>query len=431
MNDICIIGAGVSGLVMCKTLKEKGIHNFDCFEKGSKIGGNWRFDNDNGLSSIYQSLHINSSKKMTAFSDFPMSENYPHYPSHHQVLRYLEDYCNQHKLFENIKFNTTITQITQNNENEYIVEFNDTKKIYKQVIIASGHHWKPNFPDDAKTKLFTGEIVHTHDYRIPNPFENKNVLVVGIGNSALDIACDIARHTHREVYISTRSSAYIFPHYFLGKPIGDVGSKSPFWMPLWIKRLITHLILFIARGKQSNYGIPKPKFKILTQHPTISSEIFNLAGKGLIKFKPEIKSVLDQEVTFEDRTEINIDTIIFATGYNISIPFIDSKIIDIHRLALYNELSLYKRIIPLNHKNIFLLGYIQPNASIFKMVELQSLWIAQVIADKITLPNKDVMKKEITNYEKMKKIKYQDTKRHSIQVDANEYIKILKEDINE
>ena len=88
---VCVIGAGSSGLVACKVLRERGVP-FVCFELGSGIGGNWRYQNDNGMSSAYRSLHINTNREVMAYSDFPMPEDYPIYPSHADVLDYFEDY---------------------------------------------------------------------------------------------------------------------------------------------------------------------------------------------------------------------------------------------------------------------------------------------------------------------------------------------------
>ncbi|MCL1473370.1 NAD(P)-binding protein [Argonema antarcticum] len=85
VNKVCIIGAGSSGIATAKILHDRQIP-FDCFEKGSGIGGNWRYNNDNAMSSAYKSLHINTSRYTMCYSDFPMPEDYPDFPHHSQVL---------------------------------------------------------------------------------------------------------------------------------------------------------------------------------------------------------------------------------------------------------------------------------------------------------------------------------------------------------
>ena len=107
---VCIIGAGSSGIVAAKVLHQHGIP-FDCFEKGSGIGGNWRFHNDNGQSAAYQSLHINTSKTKMAYSDFPMPDDYPDYPGHRQIFAYLQAFARDHGLDSDIRFDTEVTVV--------------------------------------------------------------------------------------------------------------------------------------------------------------------------------------------------------------------------------------------------------------------------------------------------------------------------------
>ena len=93
----CIIGAGPSGLVSAKVLREHDVA-FDWFELGSGIGGNWRYGNDNGRSAAYESLHIDTSKERMEYSDFPMPAEWPDYLHHTQVLEYLESYAAHFRL---------------------------------------------------------------------------------------------------------------------------------------------------------------------------------------------------------------------------------------------------------------------------------------------------------------------------------------------
>ena len=90
-GPVCVIGAGSSGISSCQVLKARGIP-FDCFEKGSTVGGNWRYRNDNRMSAAYRSLHINTSRDLMAYRTFPMPHDYPDYPSHCQIATYFDDY---------------------------------------------------------------------------------------------------------------------------------------------------------------------------------------------------------------------------------------------------------------------------------------------------------------------------------------------------
>ena len=128
-KTVCIIGAGSSGITAAKTLKQNKI-SFDCFEKGSQIGGNWRFNNDNGMSSAYRSLHINTNRMIMAYSDFPMPESYPMFPHHSHIINYFDAYVNHFGVREDIQFNTEVKDVTRNHDGTYTVETNNGNYLY-------------------------------------------------------------------------------------------------------------------------------------------------------------------------------------------------------------------------------------------------------------------------------------------------------------
>ena len=223
-KTVCIIGAGSSGITAAKTLKEHNI-SFDCFEKGSQIGGNWRFNNDNGMSSAYRSLHINTNRMIMAYSDYPMPEEYPMFPHHSHIINYFDDYVNHFGIRDDIQFNTEVKDVTHNEEGTYTVETDNGSYLYDNVIIANGHHWNPRFPEPAFKGDFTGEVLHSHYYREVEQIRGKNILVVGIGNSAVDIACEAARTYSGNVVISTRSGANIVPNWLWSIPFDSLASS--------------------------------------------------------------------------------------------------------------------------------------------------------------------------------------------------------------
>ena len=220
---VCIIGAGASGIAACKTLQDHHI-DFDCYEKGSDIGGLWWYGNDNGQNSIYRSLCINTSKQMMSYSDFPMPADYPVYPDHALVHQYFSNYVDHFKFRDKIKFKTTVTAIKKTGDKYSVSTDKDASQEYDAGIVCNGHHWNPVFASfDGK---FDGEILHAHDYKTAEKFHNKKVLVIGIGNSAVDIACELS-NVSEKVMISTRSGAYIIPKYLFGIPTDHI-SRPPF-----------------------------------------------------------------------------------------------------------------------------------------------------------------------------------------------------------
>lgn len=429
-QKVCIIGAGSSGIVAMKVLKGAGIA-FDCYEKGSGIGGNWRYNNDNGLSSSYRSLHINTSKKMMAYSDYPMPAHYPDYPHHSQVLAYFEDYIEHFQLREHIHFNTSVTDVRKSEEG-YLVSLSSGEEIhYTAIIVANGHHWNPRYPEPPFAGEFTGETMHAHDYKTPDLLENKNVLIVGIGNSALDIACEAARLNTGKVTISTRRGAHIFPKYIFGMPFDMLGKMNASALPFWFKRYLLSFNLWVARGKQDAYGVPLPKHPLLSEHPSISQDFLSLAGHGKVQVKPNISQLSGKEVVFEDGTHEEIDMIIYATGYKISFPFLASELINNEYVEETNDFPLYKHVVHTEHKNLFFIGLCQPLGAIMPLAELQSIWISKLLNEEVALPSPAYMKKHITRAQTRNAKRYNTSKRHTIQVDFLAYQQEIRSEMQQ
>jgi dimethylaniline monooxygenase (N-oxide forming) len=424
LDRVCIIGAGSSGIATAKILHQKGIP-FDCFEKGSGIGGNWRYLNDNGMSSAYKSLHINSSKRNMEYSDFPMPDDYPDYARHSQILDYFEAYVDHFGFRHKLIFKTEVVRVEPLSDGTYNVttrnDAGERTEAYKAVIVANGHHWHPKYPNFPGE--FSGAVMHSHHYKTPDGMADKNILVVGIGNSACDIACETARIAN-QTFLSTRRSAYILPKYILGRPLDSYLTPFFFAMPLWLRRIYGQILLFFARGSQAEY-VPVPKHPFLSEHPTITSDLLNMVGYGRVKMKPNVKELAGDRVRFEDGTEEAIDVIVYGTGYQISFPFFDKSFINPEN----NSLPLYKRVIHPNYPNLYFIGLFQPIGAIMPIAEWQSKWIAEVLAGEVVLPSPAEIQREMKIEEKRVKQQYVDSPRHTMQVDWHPYVNQIKREM--
>ena len=417
LKTVCLIGAGSSGITAAKALKENGI-SFDCYEKGSQIGGNWRFNNDNGMSSAYRSLHINTNRLMMAYSDYPMPAEYPMFPHHSHIINYFDNYVDHFGLREDIQFNTEVKAVTQNTDGTYTVETDKGSSLYSNVIVANGHHWNPRFPDPAFEGNFTGEILHSHFYKEVEQLKNKDILVVGIGNSAVDIACEAARTYSGKVVISTRSGANIVPNWLWSIPFDSLANSLTSKLPMAIQRLFLSSALRLARGNQEDFGVPKPKRPLLSEHPTLSQDLLNLSGRGSIKFKPNIKEFKGKTVVFEDGTQQDFDMIIYATGYKVTFPFLKNQSFDVSET---NDFRLYKKVIHPDFPGLFFLALIQPLGAIMPLAEVQSKWIAKILKGETKLPNKEEMIKSIQEDKQAMAKRYKESPRHTLQVDFHPY----------
>ncbi|MBS1548260.1 MAG: NAD(P)-binding domain-containing protein [Bacteroidetes bacterium] len=421
---VCIIGAGASGITTAKAMKSAGIA-FDCYEAGSKIGGNWLYMNDNGMSSSYRSLHINTSKQLMEYSDFPMPKEYPDYPSHRYIYEYFENYVDHFQIREHIQFNSLVEKVEKLDNHRFMVYVQGKEpQEYSDVIVANGHHWQPKYPQFEGE--FSGEITHAHDYKTYEGFENKKVLIVGIGNSAVDIACELTT-VAESVTISTRSGAHILPKYLFGIPTDHLSKPPLAYAPLGVQISILKLALWLNVGNQKNYGLPTPKREILKEHPTISQELLNKIGHGKIKIKPNISKLNGKNVLFTDQSTQEFDHIIYATGYSVSFPFFDKNFIH----AENNELSLYEFVVHPRHRGLYFVGLIQPLGAVMPLAELQAKWIGKIINKEASVPDEQDMQSWFMKNRKKMKDRFGDSSRHTLEVDFFPYKKTLMKLINQ
>ena len=422
--QICIIGAGSSGMTIAKSLLEKGLA-FDCFEKGSQIGGMWRYENDNGQSSAYASLHIDTSRPNLGYSDFAIDEDRPDFLSHSQFLEFLESYAEKFDLVKHVTFNTLVELVTPIEDGGWQVKLagGDIRE-YQTVIVANGHLADPRYPKfEGK---FEGEESHSHYYRTAEPFENKNVMVVGIGNSAVDIAVDIARRT-KHVFVSTRRSAWVMPKYLMGVPIdqwsGFMGRKLK--LPTSIVRRIMSLAVRLLAGDQTRFGLPRPKHPMWREHATLSQEMLPYIGHGYISVKPNVSKLDGREIVFEDGTREQVDAIIYATGYYVTFDFLPLEIFDPAKSAG----NLYRRIMSLDHPGLYFAGLVQPVGPTIPLVEIQGKWIAAALSGDMKLPPRERQQYEVATHRKMQRDTYLGSDRYVLEVDFGIYSKQMRSDM--
>jgi dimethylaniline monooxygenase (N-oxide forming) len=425
----CIIGAGSSGIAAAQVLQARGI-DFDCFEKGSKTGGNWRYENDNGMSSAYRSLHINTSRRVMAFKSLPMPESYPDYPDHFQMAAYFDEVAERYNLKQRIKFNTEVLSVEPAADSvgewDVTVEGPEGKSTarYGAVIVANGHHWDPRWPEPAfpGAEEFDGEQLHAHEYREPDVLVGKRVLVLGIGNSGVDIAVESSRIADK-TFVATRRGAWVIPKYLNGKPIDELANSLTGLAPIPVMRTVMKRSLKVAVGDPTDYGLPKPDHKLLEAHPTVSSEFLPRLGHGDITAKPNIQAFTGgKTVRFVDGTEEEIDLVIYCTGYKITFPFFDPEVLS----APDNRLPLYRRVASVERPGLYFIGFIQPLGPIMPIAEAQSEWVADLISGRVTLPPVAEMREQISEEEEKQRKRFVASKRHTVEVDFYPYLREIR-----
>ena len=425
----CVIGAGSSGLPVVKALKDRGIPVV-CFERTPNVGGLWCIDNKpQGASAAYDSLHINTDTRMMEYQDFPMPADLPAYPSHRQIHEYFKAYVERFGLAEHIRFGTEVKQCRRTEDGRWKVTLGDGEiQVFDALVVANGHHWDPQGPDPMPPGQFDGLQMHSHAYRNPQDpvdLRGKRVVVVGLGNSAVDIATDLgSRALAARVFLSVRRGAWILPKWFGGTPITRLPQPQNLfpWVPWQVTSFIMRWVMRLQFGLPTAYGLPMPDHRPLQSHPTVSQDLLSRIGHGDIVVKPAIRELRGEVVAFEDGSEERADAIIWCTGYRVSFPFFEPDFL----AAKDSRLPLWNRTILPGVNNLFFVGLYQPLGSIMQPAELQGRIIGEYLLGHIAFPDEGRMRNEIAREQQKMDRRYLRSKRHTMQVDFGPFMHRLR-----
>ncbi|EHA99148.1 Dimethylaniline monooxygenase [N-oxide-forming] 5, partial [Heterocephalus glaber] len=408
---VAVIGAGASGLGAMKSCLEEGLEPL-CFEKSKDIGGVWRYEEtpESGRPGLYKSVTLNTSKEMTAFSDYPFPDHYPNYLHHSRMMEYLRMYTKHFGLMKYIQFLSKVCAVrkrpdfSSSGQWDVVVEADGKQKTYTfdGVMICSGRYTEKYLPlqDFAGIQNFSGTYLHSWEYKHPDSFVGKRVVVIGLGNSGVDVASEIS-HVAEQVFLSTRQGAWIWSR------VWDHGNPMDATLFTRYNRTIEKIIpTFLlnrwaenklnARFNHANYGL-QPKHRIFSHRTVFSDDLAKHIITGRVLMKPNVKEFTATSAIFEDGTEEDVDAIVFATGYSWTAPFLeaDSGILD-------SQHSLFKFVFPpqLEKPTLAFIGVVQPVGPLIPSAEIQSRWAVRVFKGLKILPSESDMMADINRSRK-------------------------------
>jgi len=375
--------------------------------------------NRNGMSSAYRSLHINTSRERMEYSDFPMPKSYPDFPHHTHIAKYFDDYVEHFGIRDRICFETGVERAARRPDGAWEIELDGgATRQYDALLVANGHHWDARWPEPAfpGAEDFEGVQLHSHDYKGDDPafFRDKRVVVLGMGNSAMDIAVE-ASFTAAHVYLAARRGAHVIPKYLFGKPVDQLGASPR--IPFAVRRRMLETMLRVAQGDMERYGLPRPDHRVGEAHPTVSDDILSRMAHGTITAKPNIASLGRDVVRFADGSEAEADIVVYCTGYKVTFPFFDEDFIG----APDNDLPLFRRVFHPGIPNVFFVGLLQPLGAIMPIAEQQSTWVADHLSGRYALPPAAELRADMERERAQMFKRYVASKRHTMQVDADDY----------
>ncbi|XP_049665359.1 flavin-containing monooxygenase 5-like isoform X5 [Accipiter gentilis] len=387
---------------------------------------------DEGRASIYRSVIINTSKEMMCFSDFPIPEDFPNYMHNSKIMEYFRMYAQHFDLLRHIRFRTSVCRVSKRpdfaatGQWDVVTESEGKQEaaVFDGVLVCTGHHTEAHLPLSTFPGLekFEGWYLHSRDYKSPQSFSGKQVVVVGTGNSGIDIAVELS-HTAKQVFLSTKRGTWVLQRVADGGYPFDLSYLSRF-MQLLHSLLPQNASNFFlerksnARFDHALYGL-QPRHRILDQHPTINDDLPNCIISGRVLVKPNVQEFTETSAIFEDGTREDIDAVVFATGYSFSFPFLEGCV-----KVVENQIPLYKFMFPpdLEKPTLAFIGLIQPLGAIMPISELQCRWATRVFKGLQNLPpSADMLADIAQTKEKMAK-RYVRSRRHTIQVDYIPYM---------
>lgn len=362
---VAIIGAGPAGLVAAAELKAAGVP-FVVFERHADVGGLW--DINNPGTPVYESAHFISSRTLSAFDGFPFPDDYADYPSRRQILAYLHSFADHHDLRPHIVFGTEVVRADPLPEGGWSLELQDgaTQEV-AALVAANGHLWDPHSPEYPGS--FSGEIYHARDYRSADQLRGRRVLIVGAGNSGVDIACDAAVAADHAA-ISLRRGYWFVPKHVFGVPADVIGHGGPN-VPGWLERAIIKVLLRLTVGDLTRYGLPKPDHAPLSSHPIVNSQLLHFLGHGDVVPRGDLAELCGDKVRFADGTMEAYDTIIWATGYRPTFPFLADGI-----PWRDGAPDLYLQFASRAHDDLYVMGLFETDGGAYPLLSLQARAVA-------------------------------------------------------
>ncbi|KAM6124542.1 dimethylaniline monooxygenase [N-oxide-forming] 4-like [Pterocles gutturalis] len=412
VRRVAVIGAGVGGLASIKCCLDEGLEP-TCFERSEDIGGLWRYTDstDSRRVSVYPLLITNTSKEMSCFSDFPCPEDFPNFLPHSLLLEYYRMYAQHFDLLRHIHFKTTAVSVRKrpdfatSGQWEVVTETNGVQEshVFDAVMVCTGHYQEPYLPLASFPGIdtrFKGRYLHSQQYKDPEAFRGKRVLVVGIGNTGGDLAVQLSR-VAAKVFLSARSSTLVFSR------VSDHGFPFDMVKNTRFNHLVESLlpsalmkrIMFRQVNSwfnHANYGLASTKSSNVKR--ILNEELPFCLLCGTVVLKPKVKEFTETSALFDDgTTEENIDVVLFATGYVFPFSFLEESV----RSQFDDNRSLYKRVFPphLEKPTLAIIGLIQLTGSVMVGSEMQARWVTGIFAGWNKLPPTsrmmaDVLKKK-------------------------------------
>ncbi|KAF4348482.1 probable indole-3-pyruvate monooxygenase YUCCA3 [Cannabis sativa] len=323
VNGPVIVGAGPSGLAVAAGLKRQGVP-FVVIEREDCIASLWQ-------KRTYNRLKLHLPKQFCQLPNFPFPEKFPEYPSKFQFIEYLESYAKHfditpqfNETVQSAKYDETFglwrVKTTTAGNDAVVVEY-----LCRWLVVATGENAEKVVPEFDGLEEFCGDVMHACDYRSGEGHRGKRVLVVGCGNSGMEVSLDLCNHNAKPSMV-VRSSVHVLPREIVGKSTFELAVVLMKWFPVWVVDKILLIIARIIFGNLEKHGLKRPEIGPIElkntqgRTPVLDIGALKKIRSGQIKVVPGIKNFSKTSVHLLDGTNLEIDSVVLATGYRSNVP---------------------------------------------------------------------------------------------------------------
>lgn len=412
----CIVGGGPSGMVIARALLAEGVP-FDWYERNSDFGGIW--DIDAPGSPMYSSAHFISSRYTSGFFGYPMPDSLPDYPSWRQIRDYVRDFAHKFDLYRHITFDTEVSGTRLLAGDRWSVELSDGRTLeYDGLICCPGVTWHPNQVQLRGADQFAGTVRHSVEFRDGLELLGKRVLIVGAGNSGVDIACDAARFAE-QAYLSLRRGYRFLPKHLGGIPTdavvnGYVEVPKGVALSTDLNKSIDNIV-----GDLTRFGLPKPDHDALASHPIMNTQVLHYLAHGDLVAKPDVDQLTQTGAVFVDGSSVELDEVLLATGYEYQVPFVDPGLFDWKA----GHPQLYLNVFSRKVDSLYVIGFIEfADAAYKRFDEMAQLVVMDIRARETGVHHDEILELKHSDVPDLRGgIKYIDSPRHANYVESHTY----------
>lgn len=367
-TGVLIIGGGASGLSTAGALNQAGMGS-TILDSGENIGQSWE--------QRYERLHLHTIRSFSGMAHFPIPHTYPKYLSKDQYASYLREYAAHFDL--NIKSGTLVKRVRQSRWDGsagWVAETGDETWHARVVVVATGQFGQPFHPDWPGLAQFGGITLHSSKFHTGRAFQHQRVLVIGAGNSGMEIVTDLIEQGASKVCISIRTGPPVVPRDFLGIPVQMFGILMDAFPPA-LSDKVGEALSRLALGNLHRYGLPSQGWHPFASHrtPVIDVGFVSKIKEGKVNVRPAVRSFTSTGVMYQDNYEEPFDAVIHATGFQTGLK----QLLEQDRLVDQYGIPCFPSGTPTAYPGLYFMGYFDSLRGFLYESNLASRRLAQVI----------------------------------------------------